>query len=159
MLLKNRNAVIYGAGGSLGGAVARAFALEGANVFLAGRTMIPLEAVANDIIASGGHAVAAIVDALEEKAVKAYVDAIVKKAGSIDISFNAIGVEDVQGIPLYEMGIEDFMRPITIAMKSQLITASAAARHMIKNGKGVILFLTATPAGKAYPLTGGFGPP
>jgi len=158
MLLKNKNALIYGAGGSLGGAVARAFAFEGAAVFLAGRTMAPLEAVAKDIIASGGLAETAIVDALDEKEVKDYVDAIAKKAGTIDISFNAIAMEDVQGIPLYEMAVEDFMRPITIGMKSQLITASAAAKHMIKNGAGVILSLTATPAGKAYALTGGFGP-
>ena len=158
MLLKNKNAVIYGAGGSLGGAVARAFAKEGARLFLAGRTMAPLELVAKDILASGGHAEVAIADALDENAVKKYVDGIVKKAGSIDISFNAIGSEDLQGIPLYEMTVEDYMRPVTIGLQSQLITAGAAAKHMIKNGSGVILSLTATPAGKAYALTGGFGP-
>ena len=158
MLLKNKSAVIYGAGGSLGGAVARAFAREGAKVFLAGRTITPLEVVAKDINENGGIAETAIVDALDETAVKNYVDAIVKKEGSIDISFNAINVEDVQGISLYEMAIEDFMRPINIGMRSQLITASAAAKHMIQKASGVILSLTATPAGKAYAMTGGFGP-
>jgi 3-oxoacyl-[acyl-carrier protein] reductase len=157
MLLKNKNAVIYGAGGSLGGAVARAFAAEGAHVFLAGRTMAPLETVAKDIIDNGGNAEASAVDALNEKEVKDYVDSIVQKTGSIDISFNAIAMADVQGIPLYEMTVEDFMRPLDIGMKSQLITASAAAKYMIKKGSGVILSLTATPAGKAYAMTGGFG--
>lgn len=158
MLLKNKNAVIYGAGGSLGDAEARAFAAEGANVFLAGCTMPPLEVVANDSKERGGTAEIAIVDARGEQAVKNHVDAIAKETGSIDISFNAINVEDVQGIPLYEMSVEDFMRPINIGMRSQLITASAAAKHMIQNGSGVILSLTATPSGKAYAMTGGFGP-
>ncbi|HMC87398.1 MAG TPA: SDR family oxidoreductase [Chitinophagaceae bacterium] len=157
MLLKNKNAVIYGAGGSLGGAMARAFAKEGANVFVSGRNMAPLEIVVKDILASGGKAEAAVVDALNEKAVNDYVDAITSKAGSVDISYNAIGVEAVQGIPLYEMKVEDFMDTLKIGMTSQLITSSAAAKHMIKNGSGVILFLSATPGGIAYPATGGFG--
>jgi 3-oxoacyl-[acyl-carrier protein] reductase len=158
MLLKNKNAVIYGAGGSIGGAVARAFAREGTKVFLAGRTHAPIEAVAKDIIASGGFAETAIVDALDEKAVDEYVDAIVKKAGTIDISFNAIALNDTQGTPIVEMLMDDFTRPVMIAMKTQFLTSKAAGRHMIKNGSGVILFITATPAGKAFPLVGGFGP-
>ena len=157
MLLANKNALIYGAGDSLGAAVAHAFAMEGANVFLAGRTREALDKTANTIIAAGGKAATAVVDALDEKAVKTHVDAIAAKTGSIDISYNAIGVEAVQGIPLYEMKVEDFMQTLTIGMKSQMITASAAASHMIKKGSGVILFLSATPGGIAYPETGGFG--
>ena len=157
MLLKEKNAVIYGAGGSLGGAIARAFAQEGARVFLAGRTKAPLDAVAKAIIEKGGVAETATVDAMNENAVNEYVNSIVKKGGSIDISYNAIGVEAVQGFPLYEMAVADFMRTITIGMQSQLITTSAAARHMVKKGSGVILSLTATPGGIAYPNTGGFG--
>ncbi len=48
MLLEDRNAVIYGAGGEIGGGLARTFAREGARVFLAGRTRETLEAVATD---------------------------------------------------------------------------------------------------------------
>jgi 3-oxoacyl-[acyl-carrier protein] reductase len=158
MLLKNKNAVIYGAGGSIGGAVARAFAHEGAKVFLCGHTLSPLQKVAEAVIASGGFAETAIVDALDEKAIDEHANAVVKKTGSIDISFNAIGLEDVQGIPLIEMSLEDYIKPITIAMKTQFLTAKAAGRHMIKKGSGVILSITATPAGMAYPLVGGFGP-
>jgi len=158
MLLKNKNAVIYGAGGSIGGVVARAFAREGAAVFLTGRTLASLNAVAEDISASGGRAEIAIVDALDEKAVDKHLAGIVNNAGSIDISFNVIGLEDVQGIPLAEMSLEDFTRPIFISMQTQFITAKAAAKYMIKQGRGVILSLTATPSAKAYALTGGFGP-
>jgi len=158
MLLKNKNAVIYGGGGSLGGAIARAFAKEGARVFLAGRHMEPLGIVVADIRNAGGFAEAAIVDALNEKAVREYISNIAVKHGSLDISFNAISVEDTQGIPLYEMQLEDFLRPLHIGMRSQFITTSAATLEMIRQGAGVILSLTATPAGMAYPLTGGFGP-
>ena len=55
MLLEGKNAVVYGGGGKIGGAVARAFAREGATVHLAGRTAAPLDAVAGEIRAAGGE--------------------------------------------------------------------------------------------------------
>jgi len=158
MLLQHKNAIIYGAGGSIGGAVARAFAKEGAKVFLGGRTLSSLQTVANDINNAGGKAETVIVDALNEESVNKNIKAIVNKEGSIDISFNAINVEDKQGITLAEMSLEDFFRPISIAMQSQFITTRAASRYMLNQGSGVILSITATPAAKAYTLTGGFGP-
>ena len=158
MLLKNKIALVYGAGGSIGGAVASAFAREGAKVFVSGRTLAPLQKLAETIMNFGGFAETAVVDALDEKAVVEYVNGIAKKTGSVDISFNAIGLKDVQGIPLIEMKLEDYLDPIMIAMKTQFITAAAAGHHMTKKGSGVILSITATPAGMAYPLVGGFGP-
>lgn len=158
MILTNKIAVIYGAGGSLGGAVARAFAREGARVFLAGRTQSSLDAVAKDILALGGKAETAIVDALDEKAVTDFTDAVVAKAGTIDISYNAIGWQDVQGIPIVDMSLSDFEQPIHAAMRTQFLTAKAVGKHMIKQKAGVILSVSATPAGKAYAFVGGFGP-
>src|SRR5829696_5608958 len=133
MLLENKVAVIYGAGGSIGGAVARAFAREGAGVFLAGRTRAKLEVVADDIKSNGGQAHAAEIDALDEQAVDEYVDAIVALAGHIDISFNLISYGDVQQ-PLTEISVEDFTRPVTTAMRTHFLTTRAAARHMLKQG-------------------------
>lgn len=138
MLLENKVAVIYGAGGSIGGAVARAFAREGAKVFLAGRTRASLDRVAVEIRSSGGVAQTAVVDALDEKAVNRYVNSIVEQAGYIDISFNLISVGDVQK-PLNEISIEDFLQPIMTAMRTQFLTTRAAARHMVPRGSGVIL--------------------
>jgi NAD(P)-dependent dehydrogenase (short-subunit alcohol dehydrogenase family) len=158
MMLQNKNAVIYGAGGSIGGAVGRAFAMAGAKVFLTGHGLSSVQKVADDIIASGGLAEIAEVDALNEKAVNDHINSVVRKAGSIDLSFNAIGVQDTQNIPLVEMNLEDFMRPIKIAMQTQFITATAAGRIMINQKSGVILSLTATPGGIGYPMVGGFGP-
>jgi 3-oxoacyl-[acyl-carrier protein] reductase len=139
MLLENKNAVFYGGGGKVGGAVARAFAREGANVFLAGRTLATLDEVAEEIRSDGGVAETAQVDALDEQAVDRYVDAVAQKAGSIDISFNLISYGDVQGTPLAEMPLEDFVRPVVTAVRTQFLTSRAAARHMIGQGSGVIL--------------------
>jgi 3-oxoacyl-[acyl-carrier protein] reductase len=157
VLLENKNAVVYGGGGSIGGAVARAFGREGARVFLAGRTLATLDRVAEEIAASGGEAETAKVDALDDEAVDAHADAVADKAGGIDVSFNAIGHGDVHGPPLLEMPLEDFARPITTALRTQFLTSRAAARHMVKAGSGVILAITATTARHAIPNVGGTG--
>lgn len=158
MLLKNKNAVIYGAGGAIGGAVARAFAREGAQVFLAGRTLAALEKVAADIAASGGKSEAAAVDALDEKAVEEYINAVVAKAGCIDISFNGIDIVDsIQGTSLIELSPQAVSQPVMLRVQTNFLTARAAARHMVKQAAGVILMITATPARMAWPLTGSFG--
>jgi 3-oxoacyl-[acyl-carrier protein] reductase len=157
VLLEDKSAVIYGAGGSVGGAVARAFAREGAKVFLTGRTMATLDRVAEEISAAGGVAETAQIDALDEKAVDAHADAVAEKAGGIDVSFNSIGHGDVHGAPLIEMPFEDFARPITNAMRAQFLTARAAARHMVKRGSGVILAITAATARQVIPNVGGTG--
>jgi 3-oxoacyl-[acyl-carrier protein] reductase len=139
MLLEGKNAVIYGGGGSIGGAVARAFAREGARVFLAGRTLAKLDAVADDIRSAGGQAATAEVDALDEKAVDEHADAVADEAGSIDISFNLITHPAVHGTPLAEMQVDDFMSSVVTALRSSFITSRAAARHMVRQGSGVIL--------------------
>src|SRR5918995_6027255 len=117
MLLEGKNAVIYGGGGKVGGAVARAFAREGARVFLAGRTLKSLEGVADDIRSAGGVAEMEQIDALDGRAVDEYADAVAEGAGSIDISFNLISNEDIQGTPLAEMPLENFERPIVTAVR------------------------------------------
>jgi NAD(P)-dependent dehydrogenase (short-subunit alcohol dehydrogenase family) len=139
LLLEGRNAVIYGGGGSIGGAVARAFAREGATVHLAGRTQAKLDAVADAIRAAGGRAETAQLDALDERAVDAHADALVAEHGSLDISMCLISQQDVQGTPLVDMTVDDFMRPVDVTTRSMFITARAAARHMIRQGSGVIL--------------------
>lgn len=139
MLLESRNAVIYGGGGSIGGAVARAFAREGAKVHLAGRTLESLERVAGEIRSAGGAAETAQVDALDETVVDEHADALAAGAGGIDISFNLISHGDVQGTPLAEMEVEDFARPVMTAVRTMFLTSRAAARHMIRQGSGVIL--------------------
>jgi len=156
MLLENKNAVIYGAGGAVGAAVARAFAREGAKVFLAGRTLAKLDLVAHEITAAGGRADTAQVDALDAQDVKDHIGQVAEKAGSINVLFNAIGMQDIQGKPLIEMSVGDFIQPVMIATRTQFLTAQAAARHMVRQGSGVIMTITAGPARRAAPNVGGF---
>jgi len=139
MLLEGRNAVIYGGAGTIGSAVAHAFAHERARVHLAGRTAEKLEAVAADIRGGGGAAETAVVDALDERAVDSHADAIASQFGSLDVSFNLISHGDVQGTPLAEMTLADFERPVVTAVRTMFITSRAAARHMIRQRSGVIL--------------------
>jgi NAD(P)-dependent dehydrogenase (short-subunit alcohol dehydrogenase family) len=157
MLLANKNAVIYGAGGAIGAAVAHAFAREGANVFLTGRNLAALEVAAKEITAADGTAETARVDALDEQAVERHADAVVARAGSLDISFNAIGIpqEGIQGTPLVELSAAGFSLPVATYTTAHFLTARAAARRMLTQGSGVILTLTATPARLAAPLVGG----
>jgi len=138
MLLEGKVAVIYGGGGAIGGAVARVFAREGARVYLAGRTTSKLDRVTGDIRSKGGVADAAVVDATDEKAVTDFVNGVVKQAGHIDISFNLISYGEVQK-PLVALSVDDFLRPITTAMRTHFLTTRAVAPHMMTRGSGVIL--------------------
>jgi NAD(P)-dependent dehydrogenase (short-subunit alcohol dehydrogenase family) len=157
MLLGNENAVIYGGGGSIGGAVAREFSREGARVFLVGRTRENLEAVANDIKADGGAAEVAVLDALDEQAVDEHAQAVVSQAGSIDVSLNLITRGDVQGIPLIDMTTDDLLRAVVNGLRSNFVTARAAARRMVEQGSGVILALDSGSA-NGSPMMGSTGP-
>ena len=157
MLLENKNAVVYGAGGLIGSAVARAFAREGARVLLAGRTPASLDDVASEISAAGGQVETTEVDALDEEAVDEHADATAERVGGIDVSFNAISHGDVHGRALVDMTFDDFSRPIVTAMRAQFLTARAAARHMIQRRSGVILAITATTARLTIPNVGGTG--
>jgi 3-oxoacyl-[acyl-carrier protein] reductase len=139
VLLEGKNAVIYGGGGSIGGAVARAFAREGATVHLAGRTPETLENVAEEIRTAGGADKTAVVDALDEGAVDRHADRIAPQAGGLDISFNVITHPHTHGIPLAEMAVDNFMAPVEVAVRTTFLTARAAARHMIPRRSGVIL--------------------
>lgn len=139
MLLENKTAVIYGGGGSIGAAMGKAFAAEGARVFLVGRTPATLETVADAIRAAGGQAETAVVDALDASAVNDHADAVAEKAGSIDISVNLITQEAVFK-PLADISTSDFVAAIGKALTTQLITTKAAARHMVAQESGVLLF-------------------
>jgi len=159
MMLKDKVAVIYGATGAIGGAVARAFAREGASVFLTGRQRASVEALANDIQSAGGSAQAAQVDALDEHAVDAHLQAVIDAVGRVDISFNAAGIANQKalGVPLIDLDLERFSTPILGYTRSYFLTARLAARRMIPNKSGVIMTVTALPGRTGTALNGGYG--
>jgi NAD(P)-dependent dehydrogenase (short-subunit alcohol dehydrogenase family) len=159
-LLTGKNAVIYGAGGAIGGAVARAFAREGATVFLTGRGPRALESLAEEIRIEGGKAEAALVDALDEDSISNHLRHVVTTAGSIDISFNAVGMRNatIIGTPLVDLDVNQFSRPLTEYATSYFLTARLAARHMIPRKTGVIMTVTALLSRSGAPLVGSYGP-
>jgi NAD(P)-dependent dehydrogenase (short-subunit alcohol dehydrogenase family) len=160
MMLKNKVAVVYGAGGAIGGAVARAFASEGAKLFVTGRLRAPVEVVAKEIVSAGGSAEAAEVDTLDEQAIDKHLQSVIDKAGRVDISFNAVGIPNAKilGVPLVELDAGQFSLPITAYATSYFLTARLAARHMIPNKSGVIMTVTALPSRMGTRLNGGYGP-
>jgi NAD(P)-dependent dehydrogenase (short-subunit alcohol dehydrogenase family) len=148
-ILAGKNALVFGAGGTIGSAVAQEFAAEGAEVFLSGRTKTRVESIANQIAAAGGNAHAAVVDALDGAAVDAYVDGIAKQTGHVDAVFNAVGPrfgDLATGKHAIDLTLEEFMGPVTTILKSQFNTARSVGRHMVKQRSGVIIFVTGSPA-------------
>ena len=155
MLLEGKNCIIYGGGGGIGSGVARTFAREGARLFLAGRTREPLQAVADEL---NGAPEIEVLDALDGPAVDEHVRAVAEKAGSVDVSFNLVTRDDVQGIPLVEMNWDDFNRPVAGGLHANFNTATAAARVMSEQGGGVILTVTSGSSKGLHPAMGGTGP-
>jgi NAD(P)-dependent dehydrogenase (short-subunit alcohol dehydrogenase family) len=147
--LEGKRALVFAAAGSIGAAVATEFGAQGAEVFLSGRTKSKIEGLAKEIDPSGKRAHAATLDALDESAVRAYVDGVVRDAGGVDIVFNAIGPvaqEYGGGRNAVDLTTAEFMVPLNTVVRSQFITAMAAARHMKAQGSGVIIFVTGSPA-------------
>ncbi|MFE9988396.1 SDR family NAD(P)-dependent oxidoreductase [Streptomyces sp. NPDC005381] len=142
LLLADKNAVIHGGGGAIGGAVARVFAREGARVFIAGRTQGKLDTVARDIAAAGGRVETAQVDVFDEAAVAKHAESVAATAGGIDIALDAVSVLHDQGTLLADLSVEEFMRPVDGFLRALFITSKAVARHMGGERPGVILTLS-----------------
>jgi len=159
-MLKDKVAVIYGAGGAIGSAVALAFASEGAKLFLTGRHLAPVDHVAKEVVSAGGFAEAAEVDALDEQAVDKHLQSMIDTAGRVDISFNAVGIPDatILGVRLVELDVEQFSLAITAYTRSYFLTARLAARRMVANRSGVIMTVTSIPSRTGTPLQGGYPP-
>jgi 3-oxoacyl-[acyl-carrier protein] reductase len=152
VLLANKTAIVYGAAGAIGSAVARAYAREGAEVHLAGRTEASLAQAAERIQRDGGAAHVARLDVLDEAAVQQHADAVAARRG-IDICFNATSNDEVQGTALADMPFDEFMRAVTKSVTAQFIIATAVARHMAARGSGVILVMAG--GREAIPQLGG----
>jgi NAD(P)-dependent dehydrogenase (short-subunit alcohol dehydrogenase family) len=157
MKLKNKYAIVYGASGAVGDAVAKAFVREGASVFLTGRSLAKVEAVANNIGVTAGIAE---VDALDELSIERHLASVIDKVGRIDISFNAVGIRNttLQGVPLSDLDLDQFLLPITTYTKTYFLTSRLAGRQMIKQKSGVIMAVTSSPSRSGIPLMGGVGP-
>jgi len=159
-MLKDKTAIIYGAGGAIGSAVAKAFATAGASVFLTDLHLERVETVAKEIVDAGGKAEAAMVDVLNAKIVQEHLDSVAAKTGKINISFNAMSLPQtgIQGTPLTKLSLDNFTKPIHAYMTGHFLTMAAAGRQMAQQGSGVLLTITASPGETGAPLLGGMGP-
>ncbi|MFC4534345.1 SDR family NAD(P)-dependent oxidoreductase [Sphaerisporangium dianthi] len=150
-MLNDKVAVIYGGAGSLGAGIAEAYTRAGARVFLAGRTEATLRKVA-----AGTGSEYDVLDACDEAAVESHAASVVERAGRLDVSVNLVPRGDFQGVPLTEMSVEDYTRPVVRGITCQFITARTAARLMTAQGSGVILSLNSA-SGNGSPMMGGTG--
>ncbi|MGH2661037.1 MAG: SDR family NAD(P)-dependent oxidoreductase [Actinomycetota bacterium] len=158
--LEGKTALVFGAGGAVGGGVAGEFAAQGARVFLSGLTRSRVQDAADAITSQGGSAAVAEVDALDEGAVNGYIDQVAGTAGRIDILFNAMGPQPIEygnATSTMELPVEKFMLPLTTIVRSQFITARSAARHMVRERSGVLVFLSATVSRGVSPNTSAIG--
>jgi NAD(P)-dependent dehydrogenase (short-subunit alcohol dehydrogenase family) len=128
--------------------------------FLTGRHLAPVEALAKEIVAAGGAAEAAEVDALDEQAVDQHLQSVIDAAGRVDIPFDAVGIPSTKllGVPLAELEVEQFSLPIATYTRSYFLTARLAARRMVANRSGVIMTVTTLQSRMGFPTAGGFGP-
>src|SRR5437879_6625146 len=155
-VLDGKVAVIYGAAGGVGTAVAKAFAREGATILRTGSNDISLNPVAQEISSTCGVADVSKVDALSPESVETHLHRVVTKTGKLDISFNLIGTSVAIGTKLTELSDQRFSDAAFKKVRSYFITMTAAARIMEKQGNGVILGLTAPNARLPRPNMGGF---
>lgn len=153
-MLSGKRAIVHGGSGAIGGAVARALARHGADIFLTGRNLAKLERVSQTIAAAGGRSQHAVVDVLDPVSVEAHADAVAKH-GPIDILVNAVGIEHLQGPGIDALTLEEFERPIAFFTRANFNAAKAATRFMSEQGRGVVI--TFSPPGSRLPGRGYIG--
>ncbi|MGH6950000.1 MAG: SDR family NAD(P)-dependent oxidoreductase [Vitreimonas sp.] len=153
MRLEGKTAIVYGGSGALGGAAAQAFAREGARVHLVGRTQEKLEARARAIRDGGGEAHVAALDVLDLAAVERHAAGL----AGVDIALVAVGIAHVQGVPLAELGADDFMHPVESYMRAHINVAKAVAPHMMRQQDGVVMAISTQGAVLGFPGALGYG--
>ncbi|HRF49182.1 MAG TPA: SDR family oxidoreductase [Anaerolineales bacterium] len=157
MLLKGRTAIVYGASGAVGKAVASAFAREGATVVLSARRREPLMEAAAEISGKGGLTDVRTVDATDPDAIQQHLSEVVQRHGPVSLMFNAVSWDDFQGQPFTEMPFDLFFAPVRLGLTSWFHTGTALAKHMAQHGGGTILGITANAGRQPFGGVGGFG--
>lgn len=153
--LHGKSAVIYGANSPAGAAVARAFAKEGATVYLAGRSPSQLQPVAREILNARGAVEVAQVDSLDPASVSEHLHQVFVKHGSVDVSLNMAYLGIVGAARLCNLTDEQFAAATFTRVRSNFVTTAAAASHMAHQGRGLILATGAPETEKPDSLMAG----
>jgi len=137
MRLKDKVAIVTGAGHGMGEAEARLFAKEGARVVVADILGDLAEQVASDIIASGGDGIAAAIDVTSEPAWVALIEKTLERYGRLDILVNNAGISgSAVGDP---DSLDGWQRVIAVNQTSVFLGTKLAAEQMAKTGGGSIV--------------------
>jgi len=144
--LSGKVAIVTGGAQGMGRAISLRYAGEGASVIVADRNQEGAEAVAGEIEAAEGAAVAVSVDVRDQAQVQRMVDAAVERFGGLDILVNNAGVGKI--IPFLETTEADWDFMFDINCKGLLWCSQAAARQMIAQGRGGKIINLASQAGR-----------
>lgn len=142
--LKDKIAVITGAGSGIGQASALAFAREGAHVVVADLDLPAAQATVEQIAAGGGDASAEHVDVTDQAQTVDLADRVVRKRGRIDVLFNNAGIPGVGN--LEETSAELFDRVMNVNVRGLFLMCRAVAPHMIQQGSGSIINMSSSIA-------------
>lgn len=140
MSIRDRVAIITGAGRGVGKATARRFAREGARVVLFSRTPRPLDETATDIAREGGQALSMAGDVSREEDVCALFQRAMDAYGRVDILVNCAGIVLVR--PFVDMDAETWDRVIAVNLRGTFLCCRQAFRVMMAQQSGVIINLS-----------------
>lgn len=135
--LKDKVAIVTGAGTGIGAATAIRFAEEGATVMVCGRRPGPLEEVVSQIRAAGGKAEARSVDVGDEAAFTALINDTAEKYGRLDVLVNNAVV--ATGGPIARLSTEDWHASFRVTLDGTFFGVRAAMPIMMKQGGGSIV--------------------
>jgi len=153
--LTGKVAVVTGGAGALGRAIARAYALYGANVAVGGRTFSKVQEVADEINSlGGGRAVAVQVDVADEDSVNGLIAKTVEEFGQVDIMVTAAGI--AERYPAEQFPMDAWQRVMDINVRGTWLAAQKAGKWMIDNNRtGKIITIGSVRGHVGHP--GGYG--
>ena len=137
MRLKDKVAIITGAGTGIGEAIAHKFAREGASLVLNGLPADPVQDVAEAIVAGGGQAEAYFGDVAEEKEALACVDLAIRRFGRLDVLVNNAGIF-IAIAETDDYRIEDFDRTVRNNLRTAFLMTKFALPHLQKSRGNII---------------------
>jgi 3-hydroxybutyrate dehydrogenase len=140
MKLRDKSALITGAGSGIGKSIAEAFAREGALVAIADTNLSAAQAVSEQINSAGGRAIPIQMDVANEDQVNARLEQVVREFGGVDVLVNNAGIQIIN--PIVDFSFSDWRRLLAIHLDGAFLTTRAAMRAMISNGRGgTILYM------------------
>jgi 3-hydroxybutyrate dehydrogenase len=140
MKLRDKSALITGAGSGIGKSIAEAFAQEGAWVAISDINLSTAQAVSKQINSAGGRAIPIQMDVASEDQVNAGLERVVREFGGVDVLVNNAGIQIIN--PIVDFSFTDWRRLLAIHLDGAFLATRAAMRTMISNGRGgTILYM------------------